>query len=80
DDKNVKTIKIGLSALGFKVDNESSKYDSALENQVKAFQQENKLEVNGKFNKETNNKFTELLVEKANKNDDVLDKLLKILK
>ncbi|WP_366536104.1 hypothetical protein, partial [Staphylococcus argenteus] len=26
------------------------------------------------------NKFTELLVEKANKNDDVLDKLLKILK
>ncbi len=80
DDKNVKTIKIGLSALGFNVDNESSKFDTTLENQVKAFQQDNKLEVNGEFNKETNNKFTELLVEKANKHDDVLDKLLKLLK
>ncbi|UMT74584.1 S41 family peptidase [Staphylococcus roterodami] len=80
DDKNVKTIKIGLSALGYNVDNESSKFDTTLENQVKAFQQDNKLEVNGEFNKETNNKFTELLVEKANKHDDVLDKLLKLLK
>ncbi|MBO0928495.1 S41 family peptidase [Staphylococcus sp. 30400_3112M30941] len=80
DDKNVKTIKIGLSALGFNVDNESSEFDTTLENQVKAFQQDNKLEVNGEFNKETNNKFTELLVEKANKHDDVLDKLLKLLK
>lgn len=51
-----------------------------LENQVKAFQQTNKLEVTGEFNKETNNKFTELLVEKANKHDDVLDKLINILK
>ncbi|UMT79574.1 S41 family peptidase [Staphylococcus roterodami] len=80
DDKNVKTIKIGLSALGYNVDNESSKFDTTLENQVKAFQQDNKLEVNGEFNKETNNKFTELLVEKANKHEDVLDKLLKLLK
>ncbi|MBE5676460.1 S41 family peptidase [Staphylococcus sp. SS87] len=80
DDKNVKTIKIGLTALGYNVDNESSKFDTTLENQVKAFQQDNKLEVNGEFNKETNNKFTELLVEKANKHDDVLDKLLKLLK
>ncbi|HCU8411273.1 TPA: peptidoglycan-binding protein, partial [Staphylococcus aureus] len=54
--------------------------DQALENQVKAFQQTNKLEVTGEFNKETNNKFTELLVEKANKHDDVLDKLINILK
>ena len=64
DDKNIKTIKIGLSALGYKVDNESTQFDQALENQVKAFQQANKLEVTGEFNKETNNKFTELLVEK----------------
>ncbi|HCZ7259487.1 TPA: S41 family peptidase [Staphylococcus aureus] len=80
DDKNIKTIKIGLSALGYKVDNESTQFDQALENQVKAFQQANKLEVTGEFNKETNNKFTELLVEKANKHDDVLDKLINILK
>ncbi|PKR12397.1 S41 family peptidase, partial [Staphylococcus aureus] len=80
DDKNIKTIKIGLSALGYKVDNESTQFDQALENQVKAFQQTNKLEVTGEFNKETNNKFTELLVEKANKHDDVLDKLINILK
>lgn len=80
DDKNIKTIKIGLSALGYKVDNESTQFDKALENQVKAFQQANKLEVTGEFNKETNNKFTELLVEKANKHDDVLDKLINILK
>ena len=65
DDKNIKTIKIGLSALGYKVDNESTQFDQALENQVKAFQQTNKLEVTGEFNKETNNKFTELLVEKS---------------
>ena len=62
--KNIKTIKIGLSALGYKVDNESTQFDKALENQAKAFQQANKLEVTGEFNKETNNKFTELLVEK----------------
>ncbi len=80
DDKNIKTIKIGLSALGYKVDNETTQFDQALENQVKAFQQANKLEVTGEFNKETNNKFTELLVEKANKHDDVLDKLINILK
>ena len=51
DDKNIKTIKIGLSALGYKVDNESTQFDQALENQVKAFQQTNKLEVTGEFNK-----------------------------
>ncbi|WP_150862233.1 peptidoglycan-binding domain-containing protein, partial [Staphylococcus aureus] len=60
--------------------NETTQFDQALENQVKAFQQTNKLEVTGEFNKETNNKFTELLVEKANKHDDVLDKLINILK
>ncbi len=51
-----------------------------LENQVKTIQQANKLEVTGEFNKETNNKFTELLVEKANKHDHVLDKLINIFK
>lgn len=40
----------------------------------------NKFEVIGEFNKEMNNKFIELLVEKVNKYDDVFDKLINILK
>lgn len=77
--KILKLLKL-VYQLQVKVDNESTQFDKALENQVKAFQQANKLEVTGEFNKETNNKFTELLVEKANKHDDVLDKLINILK
>ena len=73
-------MKIGLTALGFKVDNETKSFDTSLESAIKAFQKDNDLTVNGEFDKETNDKFTQKLVEKSNKNDTVLDQLLKKLK
>lgn len=80
NNKHVKTMKIGLTALGFKVDNESKSFDTSLESAIKAFQKDNDLTINGEFDKETNDKFTQKLVEKSNKNDTVLDQLLKKLK
>lgn len=80
DNKNIKTIKIGLSALGYKVDNETTTFDSELEQAIKKFQKDEHLTENGIFDKKTNNSFTMLLVEKANKDDDVLKKLLQQLK
>lgn len=78
--KNIKSIKIGLSALGYDIDNENNQFDESLEKAVRKFQQDHDLIVNGKFNKETNNKFTQLLVEKANGEDKVLDQLIKDIK
>ncbi|RIM38672.1 serine protease, partial [Staphylococcus cohnii] len=50
-----------------------------LEDALKSFQKKNNLDVNGTFNKSTNEKFTQQLVEKANKEDTVLNELLKKL-
>ncbi|ARJ14063.1 serine protease [Staphylococcus sp. HMSC077E11] len=80
NNKHVKAMKIGLTALGYEVDNESKDFDDNLEQAIKAFQQDNNLTVNGQFDKETNDKFTVQLVEKANKEDKVLNELLKKLK
>ena len=52
-------MKIGLTALGFKVDNESKSFDTSLESAIKAFQKDNDLTINGEFDKETNDKFTQ---------------------
>ena len=57
-DKNVKTMKIGLKALGYPIDNETNIFDEQLESAIKTFQQDNNLKVNGNFDK-TNDKFTE---------------------
>jgi carboxyl-terminal processing protease len=78
--KNVKSIKIGLQALGYNVDNKSTKFDSELQQAVKSFQEKNNLSTTGKFDKSTNDKFTQQLVQKANKDDSVLDKVIKQLK
>ena len=80
NNKNVKSIKIGLNALGYKVNDESNQFDSNLSTELKAFQSENHLPTTGKFDAKTNDKFTQLLVEKSNKEDTVLDKLLDKLK
>lgn len=77
---HVKTIKIGLKALGYSINNESKTYDNELTEAIKKFQKDQKLTVNGNFDKETNNKFTEMLVNKANEKDTVLDELLDKLK
>ena len=52
-------MKIGLTALGYKVDNESNKFDSDLESAIKSFQRDNHLDVTGQFDKKTNDKFTQ---------------------
>ena len=36
NNKHVKTMKIGLTALGFKVDNETKSFDTSLESAIKA--------------------------------------------
>ncbi|PHK49190.1 S41 family peptidase [Staphylococcus edaphicus] len=77
--KNVKTMKVGLNALGYHVNNESTEFDTELEKALESFQKNNNLTVNGQFNKKTNEQFTQQLVVKANKEDTVLNKLLKIL-
>ncbi|RIM56952.1 peptidoglycan-binding protein, partial [Staphylococcus arlettae] len=58
----------------------SKTYDNELTEAIKKFQKDQKLTVNGNFDKETNNKFTEMLVNKANEKDTVLDELLDKLK
>ncbi|WP_248498736.1 S41 family peptidase [Staphylococcus haemolyticus] len=78
--KYVKSIKIGLDALGYDVNNDSKQFDTNLESAIKKFQSEHELSLNGKFDKKTNEKFTQLLVEKANKEDKVLDELINKLK
>lgn len=80
NDKNVKSIKIGLNALGYKAGDENKDFDAQLKSAVEEFQKENDLSVNGTFDKETNQRFTEKLVDKSNKEDEMLDTLLKKLK
>lgn len=76
EDKHIKTIKIGLSALNYETNNNSKNFDNDLVEAVKSFQKDNNLTVNGKFDKQTNDKFTQALVNKANKEDTVLKTLL----
>ena len=78
--KDIKSIKIGLKALGYNTNNEDETFDSALQSAVESFQKDNQLDVNGKFDKETNRKFTEKLIDKSSKDDEVLKSLLKKLK
>ena len=80
NNKNVKSIKIGLDALGYYNGDESNQFDNQLANTIKLFQSNNQLSETGKFDTKTNEKFTQLLVEKSNNEDTVLDKLLKLIK
>lgn len=76
NNQHVSTINIGLNALGYHTDDESKTFDSNLERQVKAFQKDHHLDETGAFDKSTNEKFTQALVDKSNKHDTVLDDLL----
>ncbi|MGJ5711965.1 S41 family peptidase [Staphylococcus auricularis] len=78
--KHIKTMKVGLKALDYQIDNQSTQYDAELVAAVKDFQQQHDLDVTGEFNKKTNETFTQQLVEKANDDDVVLDKMLERLK
>ncbi|MGO1758672.1 MAG: S41 family peptidase, partial [Mammaliicoccus vitulinus] len=74
--KEIKSIKIGLDALGYNTSNENETFDAQLENNVKAFQSEHKLEPNGVFTDETTKKFIELLREKIRAEDKQLDEAI----
>ncbi|MEJ7540786.1 S41 family peptidase [Staphylococcus intermedius] len=77
EDQHIKSIKIGLKALGYDVGTIDNHYDAQLTSAVKQFQQKNNINANGMFNKDTNRVFTERLVEKASSEDPMLEKTLK---
>lgn len=74
--KEIKSIKIGLDALGYNTSNENETFDAQLESNVKAFQSEHKLEPNGVFTDETTKKFIELLRKKIRAEDKQLDEAI----
>ena len=76
----VKSVKIGLDALGYNVGNINEDYDAPLENAVRLYQTDHNLKVDGVFNKETNQKMTEQLVKKASKEDTMLKRTIDKLK
>lgn len=78
-DKNIRSIKIGIKALGYSIDTVDESYDAQLSTAIKAFQQKNHIEANGMFNEETNRLFTEKLVEKATSEDPMIEQTLKKL-
>ncbi|UWF55788.1 S41 family peptidase [Staphylococcus hyicus] len=80
NDKHVKSIKIGLNALGYQIDTTDTNFDSSLRVAVIQFQEAHQLKTTGEFDKQTNHKFTQLLVEKATKEDPVLEKTIKQIK
>ena len=80
DNKHVKTIKVGLQALGYNIDQTSTSYDKQLEQAVTAFQKDHHLKTHGQFDKATNQAFTEQLVKLSTQKDNVLSKLIKQLK
>ena len=77
---HVKSIKIGLDALGYSSGTQNEQFDSRLQETIKKFQSTHDLNITGEFDKQTNQKFTELLVEKASKEDPMLEKTIQKLK
>ncbi len=77
--KEVKSIKIGLDALGYNVSNENENYDSELESAVKNFQQDHNLNDDGIFTDKTTEKFIDLMRNKIQKEDIQLDDTIKYI-
>ena len=77
--KEIKSIKIGLEALGYNISNENGKFDNELESNVKAFQNDHKLESNGIFTDDTTKKFIELLRKKIRSEDKQLDEAIQYI-
>ncbi|GGI42178.1 S41 family peptidase [Mammaliicoccus stepanovicii] len=75
--KEIKSIKIGLKALGYNINNKNESFDQNLETAVKSFQTDNKLQSNGIFTDKTTKKFIDLLRKKIQKEDLQLDHAIK---
>lgn len=73
----IKSLKTGLDALGYDVGEMSENFDSTLEKAVRSFQSDQKVESDGVFNRKTNEKLTEQLVNKSTEEDVMLDRTLK---
>ena len=77
--KEIKSIKIGLNALGYNINNENDQFDDQLTSQVKSFQSEHDLTANGIFTDDTTKKFIELLRKKIRSEDKQLDEAIQYM-
>ncbi|MCJ1777489.1 S41 family peptidase [Mammaliicoccus sciuri] len=77
--KEIKSIKIGLNALGYNINNENDKFDAQLKSQVKSFQSDHDLTANGIFTDDTTKKFIELLRKKIRSEDKQLDEAIQYM-
>lgn len=77
--KEIKSIKIGLNALGYNINNENDQFDAQLTSQVKSFQSEHDLTANGIFTDDTTKKFIELLRKKIRSEDKQLDEAIQYM-
>ncbi|MCD5140784.1 S41 family peptidase [Mammaliicoccus sciuri] len=77
--KEIKSIKIGLNAIGYNINNENDQFDAQLTSQVKSFQSEHDLTANGIFTDDTTKKFIELLRMKIRSEDKQLDEAIQYM-
>ncbi len=77
--KEIKSIKIGLNALGYNINSENDQFDAHLTSQVKSFQNDHDLTANGIFTDDTTKKFIELLRKKIRSEDKQLDEAIQYM-
>ncbi|MEN3966470.1 MULTISPECIES: S41 family peptidase [Mammaliicoccus] len=77
--KEIKSIKIGLNALGYNINSENDQFDAYLTSQVKSFQSDHDLTANGIFTDDTTKKFIELLRKKIRSEDKQLDEAIQYM-
>lgn len=77
--KEIKSIKIGLNALGYNINSENDQFDAYLTSQVKSFQSDHDLTANGIFTDDTTKKFIELLRKKIRSEDKQLDEVIQYM-
>lgn len=77
--KKIKSIKIGLNALGYNINSENDQFDAYLTSQVKSFQSDHDLTANGIFTDDTTKKFIELLRKKIRSEDKQLDEAIQYM-
>ncbi|MCD8801337.1 S41 family peptidase [Mammaliicoccus sciuri] len=77
--KEIKSIKIGLNALGYNINNENDQFDAQVTSQVKSFQSDHDLTENGIFTDDTTKKFIELLRKKIRSEDKQLDEAIQYM-
>lgn len=77
---SVKSLELGLEALGYQVGKIDNVFDKATEAAVIEFQTDKNLTVNGQMSGKSTEKFTELLMKKIETDDTQLKKAIQIAK